>query len=54
MGYSVPEHFEALDRLGPTIHHRRSFSPVAIALGELGLGNLGVDADDVIADVLPL
>ena len=30
MGYSVPEHFAALDRLGPTIHHRRSFSPVAI------------------------
>jgi ribonuclease HII len=29
MGYSVPEHFEALARLGPTIHHRRSFSPVA-------------------------
>ena len=30
MGYSVPEHFAALDRLGPTIHHRRSFSPVAM------------------------
>ena len=29
MGYSVPEHFRALDRLGPTIHHRRSFAPVA-------------------------
>jgi ribonuclease HII len=29
MGYSVPEHVEALARLGPTIHHRRSFSPVA-------------------------
>ena len=28
-GYSVPEHFEALQRLGPTVHHRRSFSPVA-------------------------
>ena len=25
MGYGVPEHFEALDRLGPTIHHRQSF-----------------------------
>src|SRR6516225_424102 len=49
MGYSVPEHFEALDRLGPTIHHRRSFSPVAIALGELG-----ADGDEAIADVLPL
>jgi ribonuclease HII len=29
MGYSVPEHFEALARLGPTIHHRRTFAPVA-------------------------
>jgi len=29
MGYSVPEHFDALARLGPTIHHRRSFAPVA-------------------------
>jgi ribonuclease HII len=28
-GYSVPEHFSALARLGPTIHHRRSFAPVA-------------------------
>jgi ribonuclease HII len=30
MGYSVPEHFAALTRLGPTIHHRRSFAPVAL------------------------
>jgi ribonuclease HII len=29
MGYSVPEHREALTRLGPTTHHRRSFAPVA-------------------------
>src|ERR1700746_3091835 len=34
MGYSVPEHFDALARLGPTIHHRRSFAPVAALLGE--------------------
>jgi ribonuclease HII len=34
MGYSVPEHFEALERLGPTIHHRRSFAPVAMAWGD--------------------
>jgi ribonuclease HII len=34
MGYSVPEHFAALDRLGPTIHHRRSFAPVAAAFGD--------------------
>ena len=35
MGYSVPEHFSALSKLGPTVHHRRSFSPVAIAFGDL-------------------
>jgi ribonuclease HII len=34
MGYSVPEHFAALIRLGPTIHHRRSFAPVAAAYGD--------------------
>jgi ribonuclease HII len=34
MGYSVPEHFAALNRLGPTIHHRRSFAPVAALCGE--------------------
>jgi ribonuclease HII len=27
-GYSTPEHFEALARLGPSPHHRRSFAPV--------------------------
>ena len=36
MGYSVPEHFEALARLGPTVHHRRSFAPVAKAWGDKG------------------
>ena len=30
-GYSVPEHLEALARLGPTVHHRRLFAPVAAA-----------------------
>ena len=34
MGYSVPEHFRALTALGPTVHHRRYFAPVAAALGE--------------------
>ena len=29
MGYGVPAHRAALARLGPTIHHRRSFAPVA-------------------------
>lgn len=32
-GYSTPEHFAAIDRLGVTPHHRRSFRPVQIALG---------------------
>jgi ribonuclease HII len=35
MGYSVPEHFAALTRLGPTIHHRRSFAPVAACYGDV-------------------
>src|SRR5262249_47423422 len=34
-GYGVPEHFAALARLGPTIHHRRSFAPVAAAYGDV-------------------
>jgi ribonuclease HII len=47
MGYSVPEHARALAALGPTIHHRRSFSPVAIAHGALEL-----EQDD--PEMLPL
>jgi ribonuclease HII len=31
MGYGVPAHLAALDRLGPTVHHRRFFAPVAAA-----------------------
>jgi ribonuclease HII len=49
MGYSVPEHFAALARLGPTIHHRRSFAPVAAKLASL----IGM-ADEVVDDLLPL
>jgi len=49
MGYSVPEHFSALDRLGPTVHHRRSFSPVALALGIQT-----ADTDEAAPGVLPL
>ena len=29
MGYSTPEHLQALQRHGPTPYHRRSFAPVA-------------------------
>jgi ribonuclease HII len=30
-GYGVPEHLDALDRLGPSIHHRSFFAPVVAA-----------------------
>ena len=30
-GYAVPEHLDALDRLGPSAHHRRFFAPVVAA-----------------------
>ena len=30
-GYAVPEHLEALDRLGPCVHHRSFFAPVIAA-----------------------
>ena len=48
MGYSVPAHSEALDALGPTIHHRRSFAPVAARLAALE------DAVDEPVALLPL
>jgi ribonuclease HII len=47
-GYSVPEHFAALNRLGPTVHHRRSFAPVAAAYGDPPFGS------EFPPDVLPL
>ena len=31
-GYSTPEHFAALRRLGPCAQHRRSFAPVRACL----------------------
>ena len=49
MGYCVPEHFAALARLGPTVHHRRSFAPVAAKLAALG-----VVSDEALAALLPL
>jgi ribonuclease HII len=42
-GYSVPAHFDALTRLGPTIHHRRSFAPVAACYGDLVEGAVEPD-----------
>jgi ribonuclease HII len=50
MGYSVPEHFAALARLGPTTHHRRSFAPVrAVQDDNRGAGPL----DDGLFGVTP-
>src|SRR6202142_4464438 len=53
MGYSVPEHFAALARLGPTVHHRKSLAPVAARLAALS-GDLGGAADDAMGELLPL
>src|SRR5262245_10222325 len=49
MGYSVPEHIEALTRLGPTIHHRRTFAPVTARLS-----NTDAALQEIPPDVLPL
>src|SRR5215831_6715765 len=49
MGYSVPEHTKALALLGPTVHHRRSFAPVAACFGETGS-----EPGDELAVPLPL
>ena len=51
-GYSVPEHFDALARLGPTIHHRRSFAPVAAAYGDVVTGDMAAGRRE--PSVLPL
>jgi ribonuclease HII len=51
MGYSVPEHFRALAKLGPCAHHRRTFAPVALAAGEMPLGEELDLAGD--AEVIP-
>jgi ribonuclease HII len=48
-GYSVPEHVDALARLGPTIHHRRTFAPVTARLSDVD-----ADADEIPPNVLPL
>jgi ribonuclease HII len=51
-GYSVPEHFAALARLGPTIHHRRSFAPVAAAYGDIVTADMATGGIE--PGVLPL
>ena len=51
-GYSVPEHFAALARLEPTIHHRRSFAPVAAAYGDVVTADMATGGIE--ASALPL
>jgi ribonuclease HII len=51
-GYSVPEHFDALARLGPTVHHRRSFAPVAAAYGDVVTADMATG--EIETDELPL
>jgi ribonuclease HII len=53
-GYSVPEHSDALVRLGPTIHHRRSFAPVAAQYGAARYGETLVEVEEIQPSVLPL
>jgi hypothetical protein len=36
----VPEHFAALKTLGPCVHHRKSFAPVAEKLLTVTLENM--------------
>jgi ribonuclease HII len=44
-GYGTPEHLEALDRHGPTRHHRQSFQPVQYTFDEmLRVAELAADA----------
>lgn len=40
-GYGTREHASALDRFGPSGHHRRSFRPVQAALSRLALREAG-------------
>jgi ribonuclease HII len=51
MGYCVPEHIDALARLGPTIHHRRTFAPVAAHYGAIDI-EIDAAAQDLLPDLL--
>lgn len=60
MGYSVPLHLEALDRLGPTAHHRKFFAPVTAAHIKHGTGadlrkpeQLAMGLPDAVPDEIP-
>ncbi|MCF3935547.1 ribonuclease HII [Acuticoccus sp. M5D2P5] len=44
-GYGTAEHREALDRLGPCLHHRRSFAPIREAYARLAGETIGEAAE---------
>ena len=48
-GYPTPSHLDALQRLGPTIIHRRSFAPVRMLLERVT-----VTESIVVGDILPV
>jgi ribonuclease HII len=52
VGYATREHGEAIARLGPTPHHRRSFGPVRLALaGDVPLLEAASSAPDASAEI---
>ena len=53
MGYGVPEHVAALERLGRTPHHRKSFAPVAAKFAAMQ-AEFGATPEPALAHVLPL
>jgi ribonuclease HII len=50
-GYPTPAHLEALNRLGPTSQHRRSFAPVRAVIDRMGGPPSGTEfPDDLFVD----
>jgi ribonuclease HII len=45
MGYGTPEHLQALDRLGPTPHHRKSFQPCQFDFADALLAPVVAEAE---------
>src|SRR5215468_8481547 len=50
-GYAVPEHLDALDRLGPSAHHRSFFAPVIAAREKHQPWTVRVEADLFAVDI---
>jgi len=46
MGYGTPEHLDALNRLGPTRHHRQSFQPCQLDFADALLSDGGTFLSD--------